>query len=159
MNQQSIVIISQASLGLLTIVGSGVVSAVVTHRLNAQKTRQDLLRQKLEELFSSVQSFGSLFVRSMLAIQEAHRRGTTPEEEFGQTQTDTSPLSKCQMLVALYFPDITPAFSQWMQVHKKTVELLKVDLSDLHEALRLFIKEQKNLEAVISKQARSLLKS
>jgi len=61
-------------LGLLTIVGSGVASVVVTSRLNAQKTRQDLLRQRLEELFSSVQNFGHSFVLAMISYPDARRR-------------------------------------------------------------------------------------
>jgi hypothetical protein len=157
--------LSTIVLGLLTIVGSGVVSAVVTSRLNAQKTRQDLLRQKLEELFSSVQNFGHSFILAMISYPDARRRLSLEQaqkelqEELAQSQTDKQALRKCEMLVALYFPDLGPAYSIWDERQGEVVEILMTPgRLGLHEALKSFNQEQKNLEAALSKKALALLK-
>jgi len=152
-------------LGLLTIVGSGVASAVVTSRLNAQKTRQDLLRQKLEELFSSVQNFGHSFVLAMISYPDARSCLSLEQAlkelqlELQQSQHDKQALRKCEMLVALYFPDLGPAYSVWDERQEEVIELLKSsDTARFFEALKAFNQEQKNLEAALSKKALALLK-
>jgi hypothetical protein len=130
----------------------------VTSRLNAQKTRQELLRQKLEELFSSVQNFGHLFVLSMISYRDALSLEQV-QEELARSQPDKQALRKCEMLVALYFPDLGPAYSIWDERQGEVIELLKSpDTARFFEALKAFDREQKNLETALSKKALALLK-
>jgi hypothetical protein len=44
-------------LSILTIVGSGVMSAVVTYKLNLRKSERDFRRQKLQELYLALHRF------------------------------------------------------------------------------------------------------
>jgi hypothetical protein len=119
----------QVTLGILTIVGSGVVSALVTHRLNAQKTRQDLLRQKLEKLFSTVQTYGAIQATSLQAPLTALKGKATFDEankfidRFLQDERYHATARKCEMLIALYFPRVRPTWKTWQQKRSTIVNL------------------------------------
>jgi hypothetical protein len=52
-------VLTQVTLGLLTIIGSG----VVVHKLNAGKDQREFTRTKLEALFVAVQEFDQFFLK------------------------------------------------------------------------------------------------
>jgi len=63
------------------------------------------------------------------------------------------------MLVALYFPDLGPAYSIWDERQGEVIKLLKSSDADrFFEALKAFVQEQKKIEAALSKKALALLK-
>jgi ABC-type amino acid transport substrate-binding protein len=129
----------QVTLGILTIVGSGVVSALVTHRLNAQKTRQDLLRQKLEKLFSTIQTYGAIQATSLQAPLAAMKGKTTFDEvnkfidRFLQDERYHATARKCEILISLYFPRVRPTWQTWEQKRKTIVNLYKEYASTVRE--------------------------
>jgi hypothetical protein len=94
-------VVVQIGLGLLTIAGSGIVSGVVTHKLNARKDKLEFKRSKLEALFAAVLGYDQLSATCMMAwayamhgyipAKEAQERH---ENETKDKLTITAPL-KC----------------------------------------------------------------
>jgi hypothetical protein len=104
----------QIVLGLLTIVGSGVVSGMVTHRLNARKDQQEFMRTKLEALFNAVRGFGKAYSASMM-VWISVMDGKIPYDK-GQDMYIEAMKGKpddfgaIEMIVNIYFPELNFPF-------------------------------------------------
>jgi len=146
---------------------NGILTVFLTFRWNSQKARQDLLRQKLEELFIAVQNFECLFTDAILAYNRVPPEQA--EAEIAKSEHDRSALRKCQMLVNLYFPDVRTEFNVWMDRHESTIDVLTSSNPDgnglrvpkrsdrLMEALRDFTAASETLENRLSEIAPTLL--
>lgn len=115
--------------GLLTIVGSGVVSSVVTYKLNRNKEQILFLRGKAEDLFLAADEYektlGGLLVtyfplldgridyNQMLDLQIS--QGSKPRERGGA--------ETMEMLVEVYFPTTRAALVELWTAREKLNEL------------------------------------
>src|SRR5580704_9591145 len=96
-------VLTQITLGLLTIIGSG----VVVHNLNASKDQREFIRTKLEALFVAVQQFDQLFATGMSHWIPV-MRGELPYDQvaaryLNETKGIGDIYATTHMLVYLYF--------------------------------------------------------
>jgi hypothetical protein len=96
-------VLTQITLGLLTIIGSG----VVVHNLNASKDQREFIRTKLEALFVAVQQFDQLFATGMSHWIPV-MRGELPCDQvaaryLNETKGIGDIYATTHMLVYLYF--------------------------------------------------------
>lgn len=104
----------QIVLGLLTIVGSGVVSGMVTHNLNARKDQQEFMRTKLEALFNAVRGFGKTYSSSMI-VWISVMNGKIPYDKGQDIHIEAmkgklDDFGTIEMIVNIYFPELNFAF-------------------------------------------------
>lgn len=102
---------TQIIIALLTILGSGVVTAVVTHRLATSRQEREFKRKKLEELYLALQGFCTIF-GAWSILWPAVMKG---EMEFNQALDiqleskagkDARYLETATMLINIYFPSL-----------------------------------------------------
>jgi protein-tyrosine-phosphatase len=175
--QNTVQITVQITVALLTIVGSGVASAIVNYKLNTQKAHQDLLRQKLEELFSTVQSLSAIqasALRVHLPVMKEQRTfdvANALTDRYLQDERYTATAQKCDLLIALYFPMVRPTWQTWEQKRKRIIDLYKEcaskmekgqnvgDLADPYEkAIIDFENFAENVKSELAALAPSLLR-
>jgi hypothetical protein len=169
----------QITVALLTIAGSGVVSsvasAVVNYKLNTQKAHQDIQRQKLEEMFTAVQNFGTSFGSVMLPYLSAMIGNTTYDKALDLAlevkHDDVTASRKCLMLIALYFPTVRSTWQVWDQTRGQAINVLQEfrdrrrrgesgrDLAEPYiQALKEFELIQRKVESELAALAPSLLR-
>jgi hypothetical protein len=99
-------ILTQITLSVLTITGSG----VVVHKLNASKDKREFMRTKLEALFIAVQEFDQLFSLCMFFYVSAMQGETSYNEAYERYQNEMKGtpdyFATSEMLVSLYFPKL-----------------------------------------------------
>lgn len=102
--------LTQVSLSLLTIAGSG----VVVHKLNASKDRREFTRSKLEAVFVAVQGFDQLFATCMFFWVAAMRGEISYNEALERYENEMKGkpdhYATSEMLVNLYFPELLEKF-------------------------------------------------
>ncbi len=118
---------AQIILGLLTIVGSGVVSAIVTYKLNALRAEKLFMRQKLEECFTAVHHFCiGLFVAHAPYGNALSGKSTWDDAvELVQEKIknhDKQDWPTIEKLVNLYFPSLEPNLSQLQAIKDRLFE-------------------------------------
>jgi len=98
-------------IALLTICGSGVVSAYVTHKLNQNEAERRLRLEKLEKLHTCVYEYCRMMFAlnaSWLGVMKGdydYNRGLDMIEET-RTETDNEQFRGAEMLVSIYFPSL-----------------------------------------------------
>ena len=100
----------QVILGLLTIVMSGVVAAVVTFRLSARREDRQFRRERLEHLFRSFVAF----CRMLGVHWSSYTSVMTGKIDYNQAldmtiasgKNDERHLENVEMLVAIYWPEL-----------------------------------------------------
>jgi hypothetical protein len=101
----------QITLNLLTILGSGVVTAIVAYKLNANRAERDFLRKKLEDCYDAVHHFCIVLGKGHLPVIEALRHTWTWNEanamimEHSQ-ESDRNHWPTAEKLVNIYFPTL-----------------------------------------------------
>lgn len=110
----------QLIVSLLTIIGSGVVSAVVTYRLNARKAEREFLRAKLETLYLAIDNFTEMLSLSYLTWLPVLAGRVTAEQalEINRKSAEAFPArihKTAEMLVSIYFPQLDPYLSAVME--------------------------------------------
>ncbi len=99
----------QVILGLLTIVMSGVVAAVVTFRLNARREDRQFRRERLEHLFRAFVGFCRLLevhwspYLSVMTGKIDYNQAL--EMTIASAKDDERNLENVEMLVAIYWPE------------------------------------------------------
>ena len=118
----------QLTLGLLTIVASGVVSGVVTFRLNAGRDARRMRREKLEKLFIAHTGFlrqlemhwypylevmaGRILYNDALDI--ISKNSTNEDKHF----------ENLEMLVFIYFPELEPGLRQLTDIRNRAAQII-----------------------------------
>jgi hypothetical protein len=100
----------QVILGLLTIVMSGVVAAVVTFRLNARREDRQFLREQLERLFQAFVGFcrqlGVDWAPYLSVMTGKIDYNQALDITIGSGKDDERSLENVEMLVAIYWPEL-----------------------------------------------------
>jgi len=99
---------TQLLVSLLTILASGVVSGIVTFRLNSRRDARRLRRSKLEEFYSA----HSAFIRQLSADWLLHMNVMRNQISYvdaldiivNREKAPDPPFERAETLVALYFP-------------------------------------------------------
>jgi hypothetical protein len=126
---------AQIVLSLLTIVASGLVSAVVTFRLNAGRDSRRMRREKLEAAFLAHSGFlrqldvgwypyyavmgGEIEYNDALDL--AIGKGTAAEPKHFETLA---------MLVSLYFPELQSGFARLVGIRDRAATLIQAHKND-----------------------------
>ena len=101
---------------LVTVFASGVVSSVVTYRLNRSKERFAFMRQKAEQLYLTVNEFGTNFDVVAYTQMTVARGEITWDEmnDMANGSLDKQPkhggAETMLMLIDIYFPEVRPSY-------------------------------------------------
>jgi len=109
---------AQLILSVATIICSGVISAIVTYKLNARKDETQLLRQKLEELNLAILRFCTQLDTTFLPYISAMTGKLTYNQalDIVLNSKDTEKnYDKIAMIVNIYFPQLS---SNLENIHK-----------------------------------------
>ncbi|MBI5048780.1 MAG: hypothetical protein HZB54_07530 [Deltaproteobacteria bacterium] len=101
---------AQLILSVATIICSGVVSAIVTYKLNARKDERQLLRQKLEELNLAMLRFCTQLDTNFLPYISVMTGNITYNQalDIVLNSKDTEKnYDKISMIVNIYFPQLS----------------------------------------------------
>ncbi len=114
------------SIGLFTILMSGVSSAVITHHLNSGREERELLRRKGEELYCHMHTFESQLHAGYAPFIEVIRGNRTAEQVDIQftnlaesCQIKEPVIQKIHMIVGIYFPGITSELKKISDCHNQ----------------------------------------
>ncbi|MGA2444752.1 MAG: hypothetical protein ABSG50_04880 [Opitutaceae bacterium] len=127
----------QLFLGLLTIIGSGVVSAVVTYRLNASHSEREFKRGKAEELYMAADNFYKFLFASYAVWLQAMLGNcdySTAFSEEGKILSKMEGLGqRLEMLASLYFQSLVPEIKQ-LDALKSSLSQVRRDFERAREA-------------------------
>jgi hypothetical protein len=127
---------SSMAVALVPVLVSGsllVYGGYLTFTWNAEKARQELLRQKLEEFFTAVQNFGYIVADIVVAhgqVVTGGMRLDQVEPELAKREHDKSALRKCRMLIKLYFPQVRTEYDAWGASYQDIMNTIEVAHSD-----------------------------
>jgi hypothetical protein len=117
----------QIIVGVLTIVMSGVVAAVVTFRLNARREDRQFRRERLEQLFRAFSGFcrvlevgWSPYINVMAGKIDYNQ---ALDMTIASGEDDERNLENVEMLVAIYWPEL--------QSHVNALKTVRDDASSL----------------------------
>lgn len=95
---------------VLTILLGGVVSGMVTHRLETSRADRELRSQRLEQLYSAVHHFSSMFVSTTMVwsqvMMEKIDYGEALDMVVGITKDKSKDHETAVMLTNIYFPSL-----------------------------------------------------
>ncbi len=112
---------------VLTILGSGLSSAVVTYLLNMHKAEKDLLRTKLETLFVAVNAYTSeldsdySYYRQVI-VGALHQDKFRELHNEGAKEANPS-YEAVEMLISIYFPQLKTPFESVLKTNDKIREV------------------------------------
>ena len=101
----------QLIISLATILCSGVVSAIVTYKLNSRKDERHFLRQKLEELNLAVIRFCTQLDTNFLPYISVMTGKITYDQALDivlNSKNSETNYDKMSMIVNIYFPHLSP---------------------------------------------------
>jgi hypothetical protein len=153
---------------LATVLASGVVSGVVTHRLNRNKEQTYFMRKKAEDLYLAADEFGrqmAIHMTGFLPLIDGridynqmldNQIRNPPKKDHGGAET-------MEMLTRIYFPEIEPQltelftarteFNKVTSAHKDAYRAEEAELDDWRplfvSAIRRFDAAEKALKAQI----------
>jgi hypothetical protein len=118
----------QLVLGLLTIAASGVVSGVVTFRLNAGRDARRMRREKLERLFLAHTGFLRQLDMHWYPFLEV-MAGNIPYNDaldmtIKQSANEEKHFENLEMLVSLYFPELGPGLRQLTEIRNRAAHVI-----------------------------------
>jgi hypothetical protein len=104
-------LLTQVVIPLLTIAGSGIVSAFITHRLSATKADREFRLRRLEETFIALDGFSKHYTVEMLGYVPEIAGKMTKEEGKALRASHVDPTSgdkilTVEMLIRIYFPEL-----------------------------------------------------
>jgi len=108
-----------------SLLGGGVVSAVLTYWLNGRRARREFLANKLEETYDAVRLFAAECKRKYIGPLGQYLLEKISFPGLGEQLTTGNEIEyrrKAEMLIRLYFPEVKPAFDQlnstWTSIFK-----------------------------------------
>lgn len=115
------------AVGFVTVLMSGVVSSVVTYRLNRSKEHAFFMRQKAETLYIAIEQFMSMLNADIVRhVGVAQGKITYNElldleiKDLGDRDHDAA--KTMRMLVSIYFPDAEAALQALLSKRNKLAE-------------------------------------
>jgi hypothetical protein len=113
--------------------GSGIATAVINHYLTSRRTREELLRSKLEELFLATSGFCAQVKSSSIPYLRAMQEEITYDQDndlFLKGEDDLEGhFEKSQMLINLYYPQVLNLFSRLIAARDKA-DGVRLDFRD-----------------------------
>lgn len=102
----------QLIISVTTILCSGVVSAIVTHKLSTERAEREFRRKKLEELFFAVHTFCTKLFSANIVWPQVMRGEITYNDGLeliikNHDRQDKS-YDIAEMLINIYFPELLP---------------------------------------------------
>lgn len=155
---------SQFLISILTIIGSGVVSAIVTYKLNRSKEVKELYRAKLEELFKAVHRYSTILFTDNLLWLDVMKNKITYNEvlelQVKQTNSeDRGHYETCLMLINIYFPELIKDFDNLLKSRNHLNKLQKDFMSEYEKnGFSIKYKEQFNNELLLMGQKEDKIK-
>jgi hypothetical protein len=125
------------SVGLATVLTSGVMSSVVTYRLNRNKEQTFFMRQKAEALYLAADEFGRDFSKHLITHLPV-ARGAIDYDQMLDIQLANPPdkrqggFETVAMLASIYFPEVEPQLAALLKARDRLSELRAA-----HKALTL----------------------
>jgi hypothetical protein len=116
------------TLGLLTVLCSGVASGIVTYRLNANQKEREFKRQKLEECFRAVHHYTiSISTHYLVWIDVMSGKITYDQANEmiiaeGKREDREYPLN-VELLIRMYFPSLRQYFDQLLKTRDELARL------------------------------------
>ena len=103
------------TIAICTILGSGVVSGVVTYKLNASQKEREFRREKLEECFRAVHHYLMSLTASYFVWPEVMAGRLTYDQANDMIIAGVKPEHReypllAELLIRLYFPSLQPHF-------------------------------------------------
>jgi hypothetical protein len=113
---------------LISILGSGVVSAFVAQKLINSRTEKDFKRKKLEELFLAIDKFCVSLSMAHFAWTRVAKGELTYNEALDliinlDKKEYSGVFQTAQMLTILYFPEMLPAFKKILDIRARLTAL------------------------------------
>jgi len=108
----------QLSLGLLTIIGSGLTSSWVTHRLNKEQSQTIFLRQKAETLYLAAEEYNMAVSSIALTYfplfdgRYDYNAMLDQQVKSGAANPENGGAKAMTMIVEIYFPTVRPALER-----------------------------------------------
>ena len=116
---------TQIALGVLTIAASGVVSGVVTFKLNSRRDARRMRREKLEQLFLAHSAFARQLGAGWLPYISVMQGAISYNDALDMVRKppgDDRPYDKMEMLVAIYFPELGKELKKLLQIRDRSAE-------------------------------------
>jgi len=115
--------IIQISLGVFTVLASGVFSAIVTYNLNKRRQDLEFRRTKLELCFDSAHRFINNLTTSNIPYVDALTNKYTWDEATdmimnSQSENDRDHWLNIEKIINIYFPDLTPQLDRLIELKK-----------------------------------------
>jgi hypothetical protein len=118
----------QITLSLLTVAASGVVSGVVTFRLNAGRDARRMRREKLERLFLAHAGFVRQLETSWIpyfgVMSGQIDYNQALDMTIGQNANEEKHFESVEMLVSLYFPELEPALRRLVEIRDASAGII-----------------------------------
>jgi len=119
--------LAQIILGLLTITMSGVVSAVVTYKLNLNRDERRFRRQRLEEAFIAFMGFTKeLGIHWMRFVPVMTGKLTYDQalDSVIAAKVEASHFDNLEMLLTLYWPELLTYYNRLIGIRQKGNDVL-----------------------------------
>ena len=111
---------------ILTVLFGGVLSGIITYSLNARKSERELLRQKLELLYTHTHKYIATLighyiqyypvVNGVMSLNELY------DLQIKSAEKSTSTHEQIEMLIAVYFPKVQSAYDQLLVARDQLAE-------------------------------------
>ena len=148
----------QLAVSLATILCSGVISAIVTHKLSTGRAEREFRRKKLEELFFAVHTYCNKLISANLVWPRVMSGEITYDEanELNIKNHDKQDKSYeiAQMLVNIYFPQLRPQLKailkrrdQINQIRSEFKKIYQQRGEPCESFIKPFVAELKGMEA------------
>ena len=113
-------IIVSVVLGVLTILGSGVVSTVISHRLSKRKEENVYRRQKQEELYLSIKRFTTMMISMNIVWGEVMVGKLSMDQGLDIFCDRNDPEDKhvrprIEMVISMYFPQLQKEYDTYSE--------------------------------------------
>jgi hypothetical protein len=122
--------IGQILISLLAILFSGLVATIVTHCLTTSHQEKQLRRQKLEELYFSMDGFCTFFVsfnaywHAVMDCKIDYHAALDNQMKLGSDKKNERYHQTAEMLVNIYFPPLLPNFDAIMARRESVNEIV-----------------------------------
>lgn len=116
----------QIFIALVTILGSGVVAALVNHLFVKEREKQSFLKNKAESLFISYDRYAKRLYSNHfceMSVMLGLNRDSLEKAKEGTEKDDGSDYTQIQMLIGLYFPHMEEA---WLYTLKSRNNMVKI---------------------------------
>jgi hypothetical protein len=121
----------QLGIAAASILGSGVVSAIVSHAFTSRRAMRDVKRSKAEALYIAVHGYCNLIAAQNIVWPRVMRGELTYDKALdinseGRRERDYLHHENAEMLISLYFPSLEKEWSCILKVRDRINEIRSV---------------------------------